>query len=139
MKSIFFIKELSIVSDIMSTMENRIINIFGGKALDHWSVVCKLYKPPPKMPVELIKNSGRGESMYLLSFSSKPNHVYSIIDEKIVMEADNAFVELIAKIKNIWVQRQMAKIDVRKKNKIYLYVNFYIYLNILLIIKSFIM
>ncbi|OUM68653.1 hypothetical protein PIROE2DRAFT_38975 [Piromyces sp. E2] len=49
--------------------------------------------------------------MYLLSFSSKPNYVYSIIDEKIVMEADNAFVELIAKIKNIWTVRQIAKID----------------------------
>jgi len=94
-------------------MENRIINIFGGKSLDHWSVICKLYKSVifPRMPIEEIKKSGRGESMYLLSFSSKPKHVYSIIDEKVIMEADTALIELISKIKNIWTVRQIAKID----------------------------
>lgn len=110
---IFYIKEISAKTEIMSAMENRIINIFGGKRTDHWSVVCKLYKSVifPRVPRELIKNSGRGESMYLLSFSSKPKHVYSIIDEKLVMEADNSLVELINKIKNIWAFRQVAKID----------------------------
>ena len=95
-------------------MENRIINIFGGKSLDHWSVICKLYKSVifPRMPIEEIKKSGRGESMYLLSFSSKPKHVYSIIDETVIMEADTALIELISKIKNIWTVRQIAKIDV---------------------------
>ncbi|ORX41487.1 TATA-binding related factor [Piromyces finnis] len=110
---IFYIKEPSIVSNIMSTMERRIKNLFGGKKLDPWNVVCKLYKSVtfPRIPLELIKNSGRGESMYLLSFSSKPSHVYTIIDEKIVMETDNALIELVTKIKNIWTIRQTAKID----------------------------
>jgi len=98
----------------MSSLENRIINIFGGKSLDHWSVICKLYKSViyPEIPIEKIKNSGRGNSMYLISFSSKPKHVYSVIDENVIMEADSSLTELISKIKNIWAVRQIAKINV---------------------------
>lgn len=70
-------------------------------------MTCKVFRD-----TNPASKAGTGKYLYQVAFSQQSRYVYCMVDGSVIVEADKELENVLGKLKNLWVIRQSAPVEV---------------------------
>lgn len=87
-----------------TTIDEHVIKTLHGKNTGRWGLTCKVYRDNSR--------NNTGKLLYQISLAQQPRQLYCMVDGGVVVEVERDVEAIFSRLKNLWVVRQSATIEV---------------------------
>ncbi|RUS13782.1 hypothetical protein BC937DRAFT_94785 [Endogone sp. FLAS-F59071] len=91
----------------LNSILDNVTKLLHGKSTGRWNMTCKVFRD-----TNPASKAGTGKYLYQVAFSQQSRYVYCMVDGSVIVEADKELENVLGKLKNLWVIRQSAPVEV---------------------------